>query len=415
MSVKSTSWIRYLIHAILAVGILLVGVKSFQYLVSMRKPPVREVRAIAAPLVNAQKVIIEDLQMRVKGFGTVQPKVEVNIVPQVAGVVVRCHPNFVNGGILPAGEASVEIDQRDYKLAVENALSLVATAQVRVDQETAEGTVARQEWNQLHPGEEPSSPLVVREPQIRQARASLQAAEAQLAKARLDLERTSLRLPYPARVAQKNVDLGQYVSPGQTIATVYSTEMAEIVIPLENRELAWFDIPSGTSKGSVAESASIETGGKPSGPEADVLVDFAGTIHRWKGTVVRTHGRIDAVSRMVRVVVEVKDPFAPSDGRPPLVPGMFVEVSILGKPAGPVARIPRYAVHNGRQVWVAANDLLEIREVQILRFDEGSAYVSEGLSDGDIVITSPLDTVTDRMRIRVELGTTPPAKGGTAS
>ncbi|NLH17975.1 MAG: efflux RND transporter periplasmic adaptor subunit [Phycisphaerae bacterium] len=414
MSAKSTSWIRSVIHAILAVGILFVGVKVFGVLVSMRKPPVRMVREIAAPLVNAQTVTIEDLQMRVKGFGTVQPKVEVSVASQVAGVVVRCHPNFVNGGILPAGEASVEIDPRDYKLAVENALSLVATAQVRVDQETAEAAVARQEWNQLHPGEEPSSPLVVREPQIRQARASLQAAEAQLAKAKLDLERTSLCLPYPVRIAQKNVDLGQYVTPGQTIATVYSTEKAEIVIPLEDRELAWFDIPPATVNGNGAESSFLETGGKPSGSEAEVLVDFAGTIHRWKGTVVRTQGRIDPVSRMVRVVVEVKDPFVPSDGRPPLVPGMFVEVSILGKSANHIARIPRYAVHNGRQVWVVAHDLLEIREVQVLRFDEGSAYVSKGLTHGDIVITSPLDTVTDRMKIRVELDKTQTAKGGNA-
>ncbi len=417
MSHHPTSWIRYVIHALLAIGILFAGVKLFQYLVSMRTPPVRVVREVAAPLVNAQRVRVEDLQMRVKGFGTVQPKVEVGVVPQVAGVVIQCHANFLNGGIIPAGEPIVTIDPRDFKLAVENALSAVATAQVRVDQETAEAAVARQEWNQLHPGMEPNSPLVMREPQIRQARALLQAAQAQLARAQLDLERTSIRLPFNGRIAQKNVDVGQYVSPGQAIATVYSTDMVEIVIPLEDRELAWFDVPLGTADGTAVEAGSVVSGGVSGvgGSPAEVRIDFAGTTHTWMGKVVRTHGRIDSLSRMVRVVVEVPDPFARVNGRPPLVPGMFVEVSIQGKPAEDIIRIPRYAIHNGRQVWVAQGDLLEIREVDILRFDNRSAYITHGLKDGEIVITSPLDTVTDRMKIRVELTGSQTQVGGNPS
>ncbi len=404
----SFSWLRCGIHVVLAIGVLLAAIKVFQVLVSMRKPPERVNREVAAPLVKANAVRVENLQMRVRGFGTVQPKVEVNIVPQVAGVVMSCHAQFLNGGIIPANEPMIVIDQRDYKLAVENAVSAVAAAQVRFEQETAEAAVARQEWNQLHPGEEPTSPLVVREPQIRQAKASLQAAEAQLSKAKLDLERTSLRLPYPVRIAQKNVDLGQYVTPGQTIASVYSTQVVEIVIPLEDRELAWFEVPLGTNNGlqSANESASSENRS-----QAEVRVNFAGRIHTWNGTVVRTQGRIDPVSRMVKVVVEVNDPFAPSDSRPPLVPGMFVEVSILGKPAQHIARIPRYAVHNGNQVWVATPDLLKIREVEVLRFDQQNAYVSKGLNNGEIVIISPLDTITDGMKIRVEMESPQTAKG----
>jgi RND family efflux transporter MFP subunit len=417
MSNHSTSWIRYVIHALLAIGILFTGLQLFKYLVSMRKPPVRIEREIAPPLVNAQKVKVEDLQMRVRGFGTVQPKVEVNVIPQVSGVVVECHPNFLNGGIIPAQEPLVVIDQRDFKLAVENALSAVATAQVRVDQETAEAVVARQEWNQLHPDTEPTSPLVVREPQIRQARALLQAAQAQLAKAQLDLERTSIRLPFNGRLSQKNVDMGQYVSPGQSIATVYSTDVVEIVIPLEDRELAWFDIPLGAVNGTSSEMVPVTSGGtsKENASPAEVRVDFAGTTHTWDGTVVRTQGRIDAVSRMVRVVVEVKDPFSETNGRPPLVPGMFVEVSILGRPTVGLVRVPRYAIHNGHQIWVAVNEHLEIRDVDILRFDEHNAYITKGLNDGEVVIVSPLDTVTDHMKIRVELGETRTATGRDAS
>jgi RND family efflux transporter MFP subunit len=323
----------------------------------------------------------------------VQPKFEVNIVPQVAGIVVRCHPNFVNGGFFQAGEPLIVIDPRDYKLAVENAGSAVATAQVRLDQERAEAAVARQEWNQLHPNEEPTSPLVVREPQIRQAEALLQAATAQLAKANLDLERTTIAMPFPGRITQKSVDTGQYVTPGQSVAAVYSTEVVEIVIPLEDRELAWFEAPMGQSNGTTGIEATSE---------ADVFAEFEGTRHAWKGRVVRTQGRIDPVSRMVKVVVEVNKPFEISEGRPPLVPGMFAEVAIRGKAVQKVYRVPRHAIHNGNQVWVANSDKLVIRPVEVLRFDNQDAYLSAGLNDGESVVTTPLDIVSDGMAIRVE-------------
>ena len=68
--------------------------------------------------------------------------------------------------------------------------------------------------------------------------------------------------------------------------------------------------------------------------------------------MVRTRGQIDPISRMVHVVVEVDDPFKLAKSRPPLVPGMFVEVDIQGSKVDDIIRIPRYAIRNGNKVWV---------------------------------------------------------------
>jgi len=297
MSQPNSQWLRWTIQLFLALLILAAGVGGYVGLSKMRKRPPQVQREVAAPLVAVQAVKAEDTEMIVSGYGTVQPRFEVNIVPQVAGIVVQCHANFVNGGFFQAGEPLIVIDPRDYKLAVENAGSAVATAQVRLDQERAEGAVARQEWNQLHPNEEPSSPLVVRQPQIRQAEALLQAATAQLAKANLDLERTTIAMPFPGRITQKSVDVGQYVTPGQSVAAVYSTEVVEIVIPLEDRELAWFEAPMGQSNG---------TTGNESSSEATVRADFEGTRHAWKGRVVRTQGKIDPCRGWLRLLWRCK-------------------------------------------------------------------------------------------------------------
>ena len=222
--------------------IVAIGLGIVITLKALRKPPAKKESQILAPLLNAQAVYAEDVQMVVFGPGTVEPKVEVQVVPQVSGRVVACHDDFVNGGFFKAHQPLVTIDQRDYKLAVENAESAVATDQVYIDRELAEAAVARQEWTQMNPEREPTSPLVLREPQIAEAKARLKASEARLATARLNLERTVISMPFDGRVAAESVDVGQYIMAGQAIATVYGTDVVEIVVPLQDRHLAWFDL-----------------------------------------------------------------------------------------------------------------------------------------------------------------------------
>jgi len=391
---------RDYVHVVLTAVLLAIGLTVFRTLASLREPPVRAERPITRPLVEVEPVRMETTAMNVRGFGTVQPRIEVSVVPQVAGRVVACHPNFVDGGFFKANEPLITIEKRDYELAVQNAASAVAAAEVALAREQAEALVARQEWEQLHPGTEPPSKLVLREPQVKQAQAQLQAAEAQYSKALLDLQRTEVILPFNGRIWQKTVDVGQYVAPGQVVARVYGTDVVEIVVPLEDRELQWFDIP---------EVQPSNTGGSgdgttsSAGPVAVLRTKFAGREYTWRGHVVRTEGRIDETARTVAVVVEVRDPFAAEDGRPPLVPGMFIrEVEIQGRTVSGIVRIPRHALRKGQYVWVAEDGRLRIREVTIARRDEQFVYVSQGLADGDRVITTALDAVSDGMEIRVD-------------
>ena len=376
-------------------GILAVGVIVLVLLKALRKPPAKKESQILAPLLNAYVVNVQDVQMVVRGYGTVEPKVQVQVVPQVSGRIDDCHNDFVNGGFFKAHEPLITIDQRDYKLAVENAEAAVAADRVYLDRELAEADVARQEWEQLNPEREPTSSLVLRGPQIAEAKAKLKASEARLATAKLNLERTVISMPFDGRVSAESVDIGQYIMAGQSVATVYGTEVVEIVVPLEDRDLAWFDLPA--SFNNPASSPLI------SGAEALVIADFAGARHTWAGRVVRAQGRIDSTSRMVNVVVQVADPFETSGQQPPLVPGMFVEIEIKGKGLDGVIPVPRYAVHNADEVWVARDGKLWIQKVEIARQDKDYTYVTAGLASGAAIVTSPLEVVTNGMKIRTQL------------
>ena len=186
----------------------------------------------------------------------------------------------------------------------------------------------------------------------------------------------------------EDVDAGDLVSAGQRIATVYGLDAVEIPLPLDDRELAWFDLP------------------KPGelGPQAVVTASFGGREHRWQGRVDRLEGQVDPRSRTVRVVVVVDEPFAETAGRPPLLPGTFVDVEIAGRRLDEVISIPRAALRPGDEVWVLDGDRLRIREVEVLRRERLQALLGGGLATGERIVTSSLDAVTDGMAVRTPEG-----------
>ena len=379
----------------ISVGILIVGILLMFILVKLRKPPERIEQESLTPLVKVRQLDVRDIQMVVSGYGTVTPKVQVEIVPQVSGKVVSVNPQFKAGGFIRADEQLLKIDPRDYELAVRQAGAGVAEALVNLDMERAEAQVARQEWEQLHPNTEPVSALVLREPQIRQAEASLESAKAKLAIAELNLERTSLSLPVDARIISETVDLGQYVMTGQSVGTAYGVDLVEIELPLEDKDLAWFDIPENPV---LLNDNKASTGSTI----AYVKADFTGAEHIWTGYVTRTTGQIDKASRLISVVIEVPEPFNISKGRPALLPGMFVEVLIQGNVLKGVVAVPRDVIHDGNKVWLVNEGRLHIHPLEIVRADKDFAYVTSGLDDGAMIILSSLDTVVEGMKVRIK-------------
>ncbi|MFH1717720.1 MAG: efflux RND transporter periplasmic adaptor subunit [Planctomycetota bacterium] len=388
--------LRSLLHFVLAVVILAAGIFVAYRLIISRKPPQRAEQKFVAPLVEVEQLHAQDIEMVVSGYGTVSPKVQVEIVPQVSGKVVWVHPQFKAGGFIRGGEQILKIDPRDYELAVQQAKAAVAEAQVRLDIEKAEAMVSREEWERLHPDSEPVSSLVFREPQIRQAQARFESSKAGLATAELNLERTQLSVAVDALIISERVDLGQYVMTGQSVGAAYGTHAVEIEVPFEDGELAWFDIPD--------NMATSDSDGPPAkGAVAAVRADFAGAERTWRGHVVRTTGQVDRTSRLVSVVVEVPEPFKTSGSEPPLLPGMFVEVLINGKVLRQAIAVPSGAIRSGNEVWVVEDGRLHIQTLDIVRTDRDFAYAVSGLADGAMIVVSALDAVTEGMMVRTQI------------
>ncbi|MCP4258534.1 MAG: hypothetical protein GY774_13690, partial [Planctomycetes bacterium] len=215
------------------------------------------------------------------------------------------------------------------------------------------------------------------------------------ATANLNLERTRPSLPVDAVIMNERIDLGQYVMIGQSVGAAYGIESMEIEVPLEDKELAWFAVPDNTISVNAAQSPK-------KGAIARVSANFAGEEKCWLGYVVRTTGQVDITSRLISVVVEVPEPFKDSGSTPPLLPGMFVEVAIEGNILKNAIAVPRDAMHNNNEVWVATDGQLYVQSLDIVRADRDFAYADSGLDDGDMIIVSSLDTVIEEMKVRIQ-------------
>ena len=380
------------IHIIVSVVLVIVGILIMGAL-TKSKPRLEKIPLSAAvPMVRVMKVTTGPQAITIRGEGTVGPLREISLVPQVGGKIVRISSALVDGGTFTKGQSLLAIDPVDYDLAVTLAQAQVKDGESNLKILQEEALVAREEWESHYPDsshriEEPP-PLVAKKPQLAAARARLEASRANLEKALLDRERTVLKAPFDGRVSSKFVDLGQYVTPGQPLATLFSTEAVEIALPLEDKSLFWFDVPGFTPGGE-------------SGSPATVHAEIAGRELTFSGRVVRAEGKIDEKTRMITVIVKVDRPYAT---KPPLAIGLFVTVDIRGRVLPGAAVIPRAALRQGNIVWIVDTaGILHFRPVRIARYQGEGIVVESGLEDGETIVFSALKAPTDGMTVRAAM------------
>ncbi len=385
---KKKSRLRYFIPPI----IIIAGIAIMVGLTASKKKPPKAEHTFSGILVEATKATIETRTATIRGHGTVKPLHEITLSPQVSGKIEWVDSRLVAGGRFNKGDELIRIEQEDYELAVKQAQAAVAGAKYALAVANADAEIALKEWkemqsarNVLTSGSNDSKPdaLVLREPQLHQAEANLLSAEASLELAELRLSRTVISAPFNCMVRNKSVDLGQNINMGVPIATIYSTDIAEIELGVPIAELLWMDVPGA--------SATVELNLN----DNDQFV--------WEGMVVRNLGVIDPRERLARVVVQVKNPYKQVSGNTPaLSVGTFVEVKIEGREIADIIPMPRKVIREGTTVWIVLPDnTLDIRKVIIERLTSTEALISDGLHSGERVIMSQISGAAPGLKVRM--------------
>ncbi len=389
----SHPWPRRIFKGFLCVVILCAGMAVASYIKNnapkaKKRPPKK-----AAPLVRTLAVFPSTHRAAVHGMGTVIPARQVFLKARVSGAILSIHPEFREGGFLEKGEAVVQIDPEDYRLIVKQMESQVVAKEYELKLELGRKEVAEREWALLKDGKPVKSfdgELALRKPHLKKAKADLVAARARLKQARLDLSRTAVLAPFNSVIRRKNVDIGSQVSTQEQLAELVGADVYWIQVPLPVDRLRWITIPKKT--GDLGSDARIFfRNGSKSGYERT-------------GKVVMALADVEEEGRMARLLVSVKDPLAlktPDVSKPPLLIGEYVQVKIEGHALEGVFRIPRAALRENREIWIAGNDgKIHIRKVSIVWRDMGHIFLDKGLNPGERLIVSDLAAAVEGMAIR---------------
>jgi RND family efflux transporter MFP subunit len=364
--------------------VLLTAAGIATLLINSKPPAVGEDYVAPPTTVRTITALKRSEHLMVRSQGTVQPRTESQLVPEVSGRVLWVAPSLISGGAFEAGELLLRIDPDDYQNAVKRGAAVLTRA--RVEREHAEDELQRLKTLR--------SQNLAAQSQLDEADRRFQVADANYTEARInleqaqrDLQRTEITAPYRGRVRSEKVDLGQFVSRGSAVATIYATDDAEIRLPIAPNQVSYLDISS--------------TGQLQLDPPAPVSVsgDFGRIRFIWNGELVRTEAEIDSRSRMIYGVARIKnDELADI---PPLTVGLFVQAEIRGRLVDNVIRLPRSAMRDDSQVLVVnADNRLSFRQVSVMRVEHDEVLVSKGLEDGERVCVSPLQTVVEGMLVR---------------
>ncbi len=384
---------RKLINILIPIIIIIAGIVIMKTLVAIRPEPIKEVKADPGVLVKLLEVKKTSVPIVVKGTGTVKSAEEVTMNPQVSGQIIRVSPEFAVGGFFRKDEILFEIEDTDYRLALDRAKAARAKAEYDLASMESQSLIARSEWERLNrDNQDQPNPLVLFEPQLKNAISALASAEASVKQAVLDLERTKIKAPFNCRVRSESIDHGQYVRSGISVAVLAGTDNAEIFAPLPLDDLQWLIIP--------------RSGDNIIGPPAVVSFNMGRKIQEWQGRVIRSTGEVDPMTRMMKLVVLISDPYGLIDesdnSRPSLAEGTFVEVRFMGKELDDVFVIPRTAFRDNYSVWVIDNEnKLYIKKTVPLRIERDKVIIREGLSEGDRVVLTNISGAANGMRLRV--------------
>jgi RND family efflux transporter MFP subunit len=373
--------------------IVIVVAFSIAFIMSAFKPnslelesPDREV-AVTTELINSSKV-----ELQVVSQGTVEPRTSTILVSEVAGAVLEVASQFEVGGTFDKGDVLIRLDAADYKVAKQRAEAQLKSAKAKLLTEQAKSVQAKKEWQMTGRPLEDAPILALRTPFLAEAEARLIQAQAEVAQAELKIQRTIIRAPYAGMVSATHVDMGQYVTTGTKLGSIFAIDYAELRLPMTDKQMSKLSLSEGSVNNQSFADAKVELKAVVNGSEV-----------AWPAVLVRSEGTIEQNSRAQYLVVQIDDPYNVTNqqNRHPLLMGTFVEATVSGKTIEAVYALPRYALRaNQRVATVTAEKRLKMIAVDYIYEDRNHYYVTSGFEGQVEVVTSGMGIMVDGMKVK---------------
>ena len=431
---------RQKVFIILAVVVLMAGAAITSLLIRNRPKPEVVIAPEPRRFVRTMLLKKQDKTFWVKGFGTVRPKTELSIAPEVSGKVADRSAGFRTGGFIKKGDVLFQIDPADYKLAIERRraeiaqlradiarlrqeeknhqadldiaerqMELVSQEMERNERLRRQGVISSGQYDQSQQNflrqertvQSIMNVLALLPVQLRQKRAALSANQSELKGATLQLSRTKIVAPFDARVRETSLEIGDFVSVGKSVGKIYDVSALEVPVSLPVEDARWAfrrnrEIPFPRSQEEVNSFF----------PAARVSWNQFGKKFEWTGRVSLVDSGLDESTRALTLVVEISEPmknWIPGK-HPPLFVGMFVEVNIEGVTMPGVFVIPRTALRERDHVYLLDDGKLRIQKVEVIRKAQDEVVIRNGVDENARIILSAIPDPVSGMKLTAQNG-----------
>lgn len=212
---------------------------------------------------------------------------------------------------------------------------------------------------------------------VANGKAAVDAAQSQVGLAKRNLEYAIVIAPISGVVSERNINLGEYVSPQQKVATIVNLNPVRVRIDIPEQAIP---------RVRVGEGVSVRVSAYPD--------------RNFAGHIARVSPNVSAQSRTLTVEAEVQNP----NGE--LKPGQFATVRVLMPESEPAVLVPQRAlrqVSGATYVFVIKNGRAEQRLVQTGQIEGDLIEINSGIAADEIVATSNVDQLSDGMTVRQQV------------
>ena len=357
---------------LIAIVVAVILVTGFAWMVWQRMAGQRQGWSFPPPAVESVVASMEPVQVEVAAIGTLEADQSIVVTPEISGIVTSI--DFEDGQRLDKGDLIVELNDEDLKARVQQAEAQLTLSQANF--ERARKLVNRGSGTQRARDE---------------ALNALKSAEAELALAKAQLDKGMIKAAFAGIVGLRQVSLGQYVTPGQPIATL--ADVDNLRIDFRVSEIYLTEIEKGQAVDITFDALPDET--------------FRGTV-KAIDPVIDVEGR----ALKVRAVIDNKE------GR--LRPGLFGRVRIVTQTRNSIV-LPEQAVVStagsdatGSKAVFVVDDkgMAHMRPVELGVRQPGQVEIRSGVKEGERVITAGQLKVRDGGKVQpIELKDKAPGAG----
>ena len=361
------------IFKVLIPFIIIFGTIGVVYIIFDNPPEVKKQKAKSSKIkVEVKKLVKQDFLISLDSFGTAQPSVQTTLTSQVSGKVIYVNDKFKNGAYFKKGDLLVQIEDLDYISDEKIAQAQLVLAKQALLEEQAKSKQAKEDWEKFNIKGKPNS-LVLRVPQLQSAKANLMAAQAQLAKAKLNSKRTKILAPYDGRVIEKNVSIAQVISSNEQVGTIFSSDVIEVRLPIKNKDLNLIDIDK----------------------KADVKFNSEVSNTVYNGKIVRSESSIDTNTKQLYLIAEIKE------NSKKIKIGEYLKAKIQAKRLKNVIVIPNDSIYQSSYVYLEKDGFLQRNQIEILWQDDNNTLVKSGLKQNDNLVLTTLGVVSSGTKVDI--------------